>query len=98
MSISTQFRIASVVLIAAMSFCRPMIGYGQEVVTALDRTLSEDSHAPRGNAHHVFEHCRPRIRSNDDSVRESVLLRESGDLEPVLQCDIREYREGPRQG
>lgn len=41
MSISTQFRIASIVLIAAMSFCRPMIGHGQEVVTALDRTLQK---------------------------------------------------------
>ena len=42
MSTSTHHsRIGSIVLVAALSFCGPAVGHGQEVVTALDRTLQK---------------------------------------------------------
>jgi hypothetical protein len=42
MSTSTHHsRISGIALVAALSFCGPAVGHGQEVVTALDRTLQK---------------------------------------------------------
>ena len=81
-----------------MAVCGSLRAGGQEVVTALDRTLQK-THM-RQEATRVTFSTTPvsAFAPTTHSVRESDLLCTSGGLEPVLQRYIGKYHEDACQG